>query len=256
MRSPLIPLSLHQGVATYGTFLGLATPLAAEIAALSGLDWVLLDLEHGAGSESDIGSVVVAAGGYGVPALVRVEAISRIRIGRALDAGAAGVMVPQVTSAAEVRDIVTYMSYPPSGVRGVATYNRSAAWGKDLSTLASGRNSALIVQIETLAALENVDEIASISGVDALFVGPLDLSFTLGIPRDFTHPKFVAATEKVVAAAKAHSKVAGILAADAAAAIDLRNRGFEFIALGSDSTILAQAITQSLKEIKEEDQNR
>lgn len=256
MRSPLISLALQKGVATYGTFLGLATPISAEIAALSGLDWVLLDLEHGAGSESDIGSVVVAAGGYGVPTLVRVEAISRIRIGRALDAGAAGVMVPQVTSAAEVREIVSYMSYPPAGVRGVATYNRSAAWGKDLSTLQSGRNSTLIVQIETLAALENVDEIASISGVDALFVGPLDLSFALGIPRDFTHPKFVAATEKVVAAAKAHGKVAGILAADASAAIDLRNRGFEFIALGSDSTILAQAISKSLKEIKEEDQRR
>jgi 4-hydroxy-2-oxoheptanedioate aldolase len=235
---------------TYGTFLGLATPLSAEIAALSGVDWVLLDLEHGAASESDIGTTVVAARAHQVPTLVRVESLSRIRIGRALDAGAAGVMVPQIQNADDVRELVTYMSYPPTGKRGVATYNRSASWGKDLSTLQSGRSAACIVQIETKSALEDIDAIAAVDGVDVLFVGPLDLSFALGIPRDFANPLFIEATERVIKAAKAHGKVAGILAADATAAVDLRNRGFEFIAIGSDSTILASAITSAISQVK------
>lgn len=235
---------------TYGTFLGLASPLSAEIAALAGFDWVLLDLEHGASSESEIGSTVVASRAYGIDAYVRVESTARIRIGRALDAGAAGVMVPQIQSLADVKEVLSYMSYPPHGVRGVATYNRSAAWGKDLSAINSGRSAKCIIQIESLGALADVDQIAALAGVDVLFVGPLDLSFALGIPRDFTHPKFIEATEKVIAAAKAQRKVAGILAVDAQSAAALRDRGFGFIAIGSDSTILSQALTRTIEELK------
>lgn len=235
---------------TYGTFLGLASPLSAEIAGLAGLDWVLLDLEHGASSESDIGATVVASRAHGINAYVRVESTARIRIGRALDAGAAGVMVPQIQSIADVKEVLSYMSYPPHGVRGVATYNRSAAWGKDLSAINSGRNAQCIIQIESLGALSDVDEIAALDGVNVLFVGPLDLSFALGIPRDFANPKFIEATNKVIAAAKAHGKVAGILAADAQSAAALRDRGFGFIAIGSDSTILSQALTRTVEELK------
>lgn len=235
---------------SYGTFLGLGSPLSTEIAALAGLDWVLLDLEHGASSESEIGATVVASRAYGIDAFVRIESTARIRIGRALDAGAAGVMVPQIQSLADAKEVLSYMSYPPHGVRGVATYNRSAAWGKDLSAINSGRKSKCIIQIESLGALAEVDEIAALDGVDVLFVGPLDLSFALGIPRDFKNPIFIEATHKVIAAARAHGKVAGILATDAASAIELRERGFGFIAVGSDSTILSQALTRTVEELK------
>lgn len=235
---------------SYGTFLGLASPLSAEIAGLAGMDWVLLDLEHGASTESDIGAVVVASRARGIDAYVRVESSERIRIGRALDAGAAGVMVPRIESADDVRQVLTYMSYPPHGIRGVATYNRSAAWGKDLSAIESGRSAQCIIQIESLGALADVDQIACLDGVDVLFVGPLDLSFALGIPRDFKNPIFVEATLKVIAAAKAHGKVAGILAADAASAIELRDRGFGFIAIGSDSTLLSQTLTSTVEQLK------
>jgi 2-dehydro-3-deoxyglucarate aldolase/4-hydroxy-2-oxoheptanedioate aldolase len=235
---------------TYGTFLGLASTLSAEIAGLAGLDWVLLDLEHGASSESDIGAIVVASRAQGIDAFVRVESTARIRIGRALDAGAAGVMVPQIQSLADAKEVLSYMSYPPHGVRGVATYNRSAAWGKDLSAINSGRAAKCIIQIESLGALADVDDIAALDGVDILFVGPLDLSFALGTPRDFKNPVFIEATNKVITAAKAHGKVAGILAADAASAIELRERGFGFIAIGSDSTILSQALTSTVEALK------
>ncbi|MEI7930137.1 MAG: aldolase/citrate lyase family protein [Actinomycetes bacterium] len=235
---------------TIGTFLGMGAPMAAEIAAVGGVDWVLFDLEHGGGSEDLIGPTVVAGMAYGIPTLVRVESMERIRIGRALDAGASGVMIPRIETPEQVSAVVKHMSYPPFGDRGVATYNRSAKWGRDLSGLTEKSKAACIIQIETLKALENVDAIAKIDGADLLFVGPLDLSFALGVPRDFKSPKFLEATAKVVAAAHANNKVAGILAADATVAATFIEQGFKFIAIGSDATLLAGAITNLVTQLK------
>ena len=235
---------------TIGTFLGMGVPMAAEIAAVGGADWVLFDLEHGGGSEDLIGPTVVAGMAYGIPTLVRVESMERIRIGRALDAGASGVMIPRIETPEQVSAVVKHMSYPPFGDRGVATYNRSAKWGRDLSGLTEKSKAACIIQIETLKALENVDAIAKIDGADLLFVGPLDLSFALGVPRDFKSPKFLEATAMVVAAANTNNKVAGILAADATAAATFIEQGFKFIAIGSDATLLAGAITNLVTQLK------
>lgn len=242
--------TLKEGQLTIGTFLGLASPLAAEVAALSGVDWVLLDLEHGGGGEEHVSPTVVASGGYGVPTLVRVESAERIRIGRVLDSGVAGVMIPRVDTVEQVELAVRHMSYPPNGDRGVATYNRAVAWGKDLDALAPESKSALLVQIETLGALAEVEKIAAVPGVDALFVGPLDLSYALGVPRDFKNPKFLEALKKVLAAANAQNKVAGILASDTTIARFYVEMGFKFIAIGSDSTLMAKAITDAVDEIR------
>jgi 2-dehydro-3-deoxyglucarate aldolase/4-hydroxy-2-oxoheptanedioate aldolase len=241
--------TLKRGQLTVGTFLGLASPLAAEVAAVSGVDWVLLDLEHGSGGEEQVSPTVVASGGYGVPTLVRVESSERIRIGRVLDSGVAGVMLPRVDSVEQVESAVRHMSYPPNGDRGVATYNRAVAWGKNLDALAPEPQSALLVQIETLGALAAVAEIAAVRGVDALFVGPLDLSYALGVPRDFKNPKFLGALEKVLAAANSHNKVAGILASDTTIARFYVEMGFKFIAIGSDSTLMAKAIADAVTDI-------
>lgn len=235
---------------TYGVFVGLGSPLATEVVAGSGVDWVLIDQEHGGGSEEQLGATIVAAGAYGVGALVRVESQERIRIGRALDAGAAGVMIPRIGSTAEAIEAVRHMSYPPAGDRGVATYNRAANWGKDLSVLETGRDAACIIQIETLTALIDVERIAQVEGVDVLFIGPLDLSFALSVPRDFSHPVFVDACHTVLAAGKKHNTACGILAPDAASARRFKDMGFTFIALGSDSTLLSKIVSQEISEIR------
>lgn len=234
---------------TIGVFAGLGSPLAAEVAAASGVDWVLVDCEHGAAGDDVVYPTVVATGAYGVPTLVRVESGERIRIGRALDAGAAGVMVPRVTSVVEVRDIVRHFDYPPVGDRGVATYNRAARWGRDTSAMEGARHAAAIIQIETRGALDDVATIAGIPGVDLLFVGPLDLSFALGIPRQFDHPEFVDALNRVVWAARDAEIPAGILAPSVDAVRRYRDMGFQFIALSSDSVLLSTAISTALTEL-------
>ncbi len=242
--------SFNSGEPTFGTFLGLASSVAAEVAAVSGADWVLLDLEHGTGGEEQVSPTVVATKAYGVPTFVRVESAERIRIGRALDAGAAGVMVPRLESAEQVKTAVKHFSYPPLGDRGVASYNRAAAWGNNPSALEPIKRTTSIIQIETAGALAEVDEIAAIEGVDVLFVGPLDLSYALGMPRDFQNEKFIEALKSVVVAANSHGKIAGILSADAETAKAHLELGFKFIAISSDSVLLSKALKENLEKIK------
>ena len=205
---------LANGETTVGTFVGMASATATEVCAAAGADWVLIDLEHGAGSEDVISDSVLAAASYGVPAIVRVESSERIRIGRVLDQGAAGVMVPRLDKPDEVAAVLTHLRYPPYGDRGVATYNRSCRWGLDRSPLTDTTQN------------------------------------TLGVPLQFDGPEFVAATGRVLDAAAAHGKTAGILAANAPMATRYVERGFRFVAIGSDSTMLAAALSDAFAAIR------
>lgn len=230
-RSPLI-----------GTFLNLGSALAAEACALAGFDWLLVDLEHGGRGEDGLLGQLLAGAAHDVPVLVRVESDSRIRAGRVLDAGASGVMFPRLESVEEVGTAVRHLHYPPEGDRGVATYNRSCGFGLAPDMLErSGSLIVAAIQIETLAALESVEEIARVPGVDVLFVGPRDLSHALGIPGQMDHPTFREALGRVSRAAEAAGVAAGILAGSAEAAARYADEGFTFLAVGSDSTSLATA---------------
>lgn len=245
MASPLdagaLRARIRAGERLTGTFVGLGSPTVAEIAAISGADFIVLDCEHGGGGEEQVGPTVTAAGGYGLPTVVRVDEGTQARIGRALDAGAAGIMVPRVQSAEEAERVVRMMHYPPRGTRGVASYNRSARWGKNPDALIKPASHVGIIQIETRGALDELEAIASIDGVDVLFVGPLDLSFALGLPRQWEHPQFVDALRSVVAAARKYGKTPGILGADPAAAARYAELGYTFIPVGSDSTLMLAA---------------
>jgi 2-dehydro-3-deoxyglucarate aldolase/4-hydroxy-2-oxoheptanedioate aldolase len=217
------------------------------VCAAAGVDWLLLDLEHGSGGEEQVRAVVPAAGGYGVPTVVRVESAARVRIGRVLDLGAAGVMLPRLDSADEVREAVRHLRYPPDGDRGVATYNRACRFGLDPAALDRAADEVLgVVQIESARAVDEADKIAAIDGVDVLFVGPRDLSHDLGVPGNLTAPAYLAALDRVGAAAAQHGKACGLLVPDGAAAAARRAEGWTFIAIGSDSTLLASALITEL----------
>jgi 4-hydroxy-2-oxoheptanedioate aldolase len=234
---------LAAGEATVGTFVGAASPVTAEACAAAGVDWLLLDLEHGTGGEEQVRDVVPAAGAYGVPTLVRVESGARIRIGRVLDLGAAGVMLPRMDTAAEVAEAVRHLRYPPAGDRGVATYNRACRFGLDPGALARADAGVLgVVQVESASAVAEVERIAAIDGVDVLFVGPQDLSFNLGVPFALDSPTYLAALERVRGAAERHGKACGLLVGDGAAAAARHAEGWRFVAIGSDATLLATAV--------------
>ena len=239
--------AVRSGVPTLGTFIGAASPVAAEVCAAAGVDWVLLDLEHGAGGEDQIRDVVPAAGSYGVPTVVRVESAARIRMGRVLDSGAAGIMLPRLNTVAEVAEAVRHLRYPPAGDRGVATYNRACRFGLDPGALDRANDEVLgVVQIESAAAVGAAGQIAGLDGVDVLFVGPRDLSHDLGVPGDLTAPAFTEATGHVLAACRRHGKACGLLVTDGAAAARRLEQGWSFVAIGSDTTLLATAVSAEL----------
>jgi 4-hydroxy-2-oxoheptanedioate aldolase len=239
------------GEATVGVFVGAASAVTGEVCAAAGADWLLLDLEHGAGGEEQARGLIPAAAAYGVPTLVRVESAARIRIGRVLDLGTAGVMLPRLDSAAEVAEALAHLRYPPAGDRGVATYNRACRYGLDPAALDRAAGEILgVVQIESAAAVKQADEIASLDGADVLFVGPRDLSHDLGVPGDVTAPSFVAALEEVRRAAREHGKACGLLVADGAAAAARQAEGWTFVAIGSDTTLLAAAVAANLAQAR------
>jgi 2-keto-3-deoxy-L-rhamnonate aldolase RhmA len=207
---------LASGDTLYGTFLGLGSALAAEACALAGFDWLLTDLEHGGGDESELLPQQLAADAHGVPMLVRVESTHRIRAGHALDLGAAGVMFPGIESADQATQAMRHLRYPPDGDRGVATYNRAYGFGLHPERLATANERVLgVVQIESRHAVERAEEIAKVPGIHVLFIGPRDLSHDLGVPGDTSAPVFQDALKRVLAAAEDAGLAAGILAPDA-----------------------------------------
>jgi 2-keto-3-deoxy-L-rhamnonate aldolase RhmA len=237
---------IHSGEPTIGTFLNLGSPLAAEACALAGFDWLLADLEHGGGGEAALVGQMLAGATHGVPVLVRVESAERIRSGRVLDLGAAGAMFPRLDTPAQVAAAIQHLRYPPDGDRGVATYNRACGFGLRSEVLETANSNVVgIVQIESLAALEAVEAIAQLPGVDVIFVGPADLSYALGVPRQLDSPEFRSALSRVVAAARAAGISAGILARNNAAAQAYLEQGFTFLAVGSDSTFIATAASEA-----------
>ncbi len=181
------------GETLFGLFLDLSSPASAELCGRAGYDWLLVDLEHGAGTEADLPSMLMAIESTGSAAMVRVQSGERIRIGRALDQGATGVMIPRMQSAAEVAEAVTFLRYPPAGVRGVALRTRGAGQGTVAHADVGQINDRIvgIVQIESAGAVDEVDAIAATDGVDVLFVGPADLSHSLGVPGQFESKPYV-----------------------------------------------------------------
>jgi 4-hydroxy-2-oxoheptanedioate aldolase len=231
-----------------GAFLNLGSTLAAELVGRAGADWLLVDLEHGAGTEADLLGQLRAIEGTGAAALVRPEEATRLRIGRALDLGADGVMLPRIDTPDDAERAVGWLRWPPHGARGLALLTRGARLG-DVAHARVPELNALplgIIQIETASAIDGVREIAALDGVDVLFVGPTDLSHALGVPGRFDDPTFRDALVRVVAACEAHGKSAGILARQAADAARFVDQGFRFVGVGSDGSFVLDGARAAL----------
>jgi len=232
---------LQAGETLFGTFLGLGSPTAAEICARAGFDWVIIDLEHGAASESELLANLHAVASTPTTALVRPRSGDRLRIGRVLDLGAHGVMVPRVDLPEQAAEAVSFMRYPPDGARGLALSTRGAGLGERSHTDVRAINQQIvgIIQVESPSAVERASEIAAIDGVDVLFIGPTDLTHSMGIPGRFDDARYLAALEQVVKAADGAGKATGILLRDSHALPRHLDLGFRFIGLGSDGAFVA-----------------
>ena len=241
---------LRNGETLIGTFANLGSAVSAEICGSAGFDWILVDLEHGAGAESELPGQLQALGSTPASGLVRVESHERSRIVRALDAGAAGVMAPRVDSADQARAVVRATRYPPAGSRGVALMNRGAAFGARAGMFADTDDLVLVVvQIESVDALESLDEIAAVEGVDVLFVGPSDLSQVLGCFGRFDEPAYAHSIDAVAKACRAAGKAAGVLAGSVADAERYLGLGYRFVGVSGDGGFLAKGAAAAAAEL-------
>ena len=239
--TPTMRERLAAGETLVGTFLGLGSPAAAEACAYAGLDWVLVDLEHGTAGDEALLAQLMGARAAGVHGLVRIAAPERIRAGRALDLGAEGIMFPRITSIQEARDAAGALRHSPGGLRGVAGGHRGHAFGLAFDPAAADERTLGIIQVEHPGAVAAAEEIAALDAADVLFVGPNDLSYAMGIPRQLDHPDFRAAVERVVAAAEGAGKAAGIMVSGPEGIAGAAADGFRMIAVTSDLGLLLRA---------------
>ena len=240
---------VRSGETLVGSFAHLASPITAEILGLAGLDWVVIDMEHGPGSERDTLGQLQALAHTGTSALVRLESTERPRYSRALDLGASGVLVPRINSVEDAEEAAENCRY--SGNRGVARYNRSWSWGLDTRGLENADAAVVCaVQVETEGALNAVEEIAALDGVDVLFVGPADLGHSLGIKGPPDHPELLVAAERVAKAARASGIAAGMMVGTAEQASKYQELGFTFLGCGSDSGFVLQGAQKVAAELR------
>jgi 2-keto-3-deoxy-L-rhamnonate aldolase RhmA len=244
---PTIRERVRAGEPTIGVWLGYGSPLVAEDCARAGFDWAVIDTEHGMGTEADVLGQLFALRASGAAAIVRVERSDRLRIGRMLDLGADGLVVPRLDTTDEVREAMSWMRFPPAGVRGVALGVRGQGVGHD-EVGELGERPLGVFQIESGLAVRNAPEMAAIDGVDVLFVGPADLSHSLGVPGRFDDPRFDEALRAVGQAAAGAGKQAGILLKAPSDVPRYRDLGYRFIGIGSDYGHLRAATAAAASE--------
>ncbi|CAN5920591.1 HpcH/HpaI aldolase/citrate lyase family protein [soil metagenome] len=232
---------LQAGETVNGCWLNLGSSVTAEIVGLAGFDWVLIDLEHGAGGEKDVLYQLQALEHTPTAPIIRVESAERQRIHRVLDLGAEGIMCPRVTTVEEAQRVVSALRYPPEGSRGVAKMVRATGFGQHFADYyqQAKENILGVVQIETVGVLDHLEAVAALDGVDVLFVGPADLSMEMGIFGQFDHPRFKEALKATVAAAEQAGKATGILIFNPDDYKMYHDLGIRMIACGADATFVA-----------------
>lgn len=237
-----------EGRPAFGLWSMVPGSFGVDLIAAAGPDYVCIDQQHGLADLGDLIPMLAAVEAAGVTSLVRVPRNDPADIGKVLDAGARGVIVPLVNNASEAARAVQACRYPPEGNRSYGPVRASLVFGTG-DPVALGREVSCIVMVETREGLENVEEIAATPGVDGIYVGPADLALSLGLPAslDIVEPAHVEAVAKVKEACKRHGIIAGIHTGSAEVARKHAEAGFDMITAGMDHALLAETARSTLK---------
>jgi 2-keto-3-deoxy-L-rhamnonate aldolase RhmA len=233
--------------AAIGSLLTVAAPFVAEIYSAASLDWIFVDAEHGSLGHAEVLSILQAAS---IPTLVRCPAHDEGWIKKTLDAGADGLIIPQVKTKDEALKLVKFAKYPPLGERGLGS-GRAHGYGKNSKDYISSANksTSLVLQIEHIEGVKNAEAIMSVPGVDAIFIGPYDLSVSLGIPGDIQNLEVKKSILNLQKIAHAKNMPIGIYAGDAQTAKEYLSIGFNFIALSYDTKFLSYGLNHFLQNL-------
>ncbi len=245
IASTRVKHALHEGKLVLGTMVAeIRQASIMQLLANAGFDFCIIDNEHGPFSIETIADLSRAARLYGITPIVRVPDLAYPYLAQSLDVGAQGVMLPRITNAEQVRQAVQIIKYPPVGARGCAQNRAHTNFlaGNVADVMArANAETLLVVQIETKEALEQVEEIVAVPGVDAAFIGPNDLSIALGVHGQTTSPTMVAAMERVVAACQKHNVAAAIQLADVQLATQWIQKGIHMVSYAAETMLLMNA---------------
>ena len=241
---------LLQGDLLTGTIVTLSCPPIAELLSRSGFDWLFIDGEHGCLSACDI-QLLLQAAQPACPCVVRVAANHEVYIKQALDAGADGIIAPLVNDADTAARVVAYAKYPPMGKRSVGIA-RAQGYGASFADYVNraNENMAVIVQVEHVDAVDNIASILDVSGIDAVFIGPYDLSASMGKPGNIHDADVQHHVETVRQACLKRRMALGIFGVDAAAVVPFIKQGYTLNAVGMDTLMLDQSARRVLSELK------
>jgi 4-hydroxy-2-oxoheptanedioate aldolase len=239
-----IKAALRRGETQLGLWLSLGSPTATELAAGAGFDWVLADMEHSTLSEADVLTHMrAAASGGAAEPMVRIPWNDTVVIKRLLDSGIRSLLVPYVQNVEEARRAVAATRYPPAGVRGFSGMHRGNGYARDKDyPFTAADEIFLAIQVESPEAVANAGAIAAVDGIDCVFVGPNDLAANMGMLNQAYAPEVRALVKSVVGPVKAAGKAAGMLDFRIDTAKDYLDAGFNFMAIGSDISLLASGI--------------
>ena len=251
MKNPSNPFkqALKEGRPQYGFWLGLCSPVSAELCGLCGYDWLLVDGEHAPNDLARLYTQLLAIGDTPSHPVVRLVEGDTALIKQVLDIGAQTILVPMVETAQQARDVVAATRYPPNGVRGVGTaLARAARWNLVEGYFADvERDLCVLIQVESVRALQSLDEILKVEGIDGVFVGPADLAASMGHLGNPSHPEVVSAIDDALARTRAAGRAPGILATNRVLARRYQEKGAQFIALGVDTLALAAGAREILR---------
>ncbi len=237
----------------YGIFMKTGDPMFVEAAGIGGFDYVILDTEHGPVSIENQQNNIRAAEARGTVPIVRLPDGDENTIGKALDIGAYGIQVPQISNAAEAKQVVKNAKFYPYGMRGVCRFVRAADYSNmdRFEYFENSKDLLIILQLEGVKAIENLDEILDVDGIDILFIGPYDLSQSLGIPGQVNNPVVVAEMKKIVEKAKAKNKVIGTFV-DTPEDLEMwRKLGLQYLSYSVDIGIFIDACRNLTAEFKQ-----
>lgn len=250
-RNKSFKVALRQAGPLIGLWSGLASTLGAEILAEGGFDWVVLDAEHAPITVPSMLSLLQAMKATDTAPVVRVPWNDTVAIKRFLDIGAETLLVPFIETKQEAAQAVRAALYPPQGVRGVASRHRAGRYGRRGAYLESANSElCLLVQVESKRALNNLSDIASVSGVDGVFIGPSDLAASLGHLGNPSHPEVRKGIDDALQTCLDLGIPAGILAPDATLAAEYARAGFKFVAAGTDIGLLVDAADRLATDVK------
>jgi 4-hydroxy-2-oxoheptanedioate aldolase len=250
--SPSFREACLSGDVRIGTFVGIPHPAAVEVTALGRPDFICLDGEHAQIGRGEFENLIRAGEVHGVPVMARVPGRAPEAIAGVLDAGAAGIMVPMVSSAEEARTVVSASRYPPHGRRGVGP-GRAAGYGYRIPDYLERANRSVLVaiQIENMEGLAEIDAIAAVEGIDVIFIGPGDLGVALSASDDPGKPSLEEAISRIAAACAAHGRVCGIFRPGPADISRHVEAGMRFFIMASDAMVLTAGVAQGITAARE-----